>query len=161
MIFGFTPWFVKLLRFIALILSFLLFFYIKKHIQYKKWAWGVMFSILTLQIINKWKTATSLMKWLLKIFNYAAHLPSTTAHRRYSCRQLSLGCPAAHEMIHLMLLPSGPDMVHGFPLRRTQTSTLRAWGRLYNTRSLEKGFSLAEADCKYRAPLIPHLARHL
>ncbi len=36
MIFGFIPWFVKLLRFIALILSFLLFFYIQKHIQYKK-----------------------------------------------------------------------------------------------------------------------------
>ena len=35
-VFGFTPWFVKLLRFIALLLSFLLFFYIKKHLQYKK-----------------------------------------------------------------------------------------------------------------------------
>ena len=47
-----------------------------------------------------------------------------------------------------MLLPSGPDMVHGFPLRRTQTSTLRARGRPYNTCSLEKEFSLARADCK-------------
>lgn len=35
-VFGFTPWFVKLLRFIALLLSFLLFFYIKKHLQYTK-----------------------------------------------------------------------------------------------------------------------------
>lgn len=78
----------------------------------------------------------------------AVHLPSTAAHKRYSCRQLGLGDPAAHERVHLMLLPSGPDMVHGFPLRRTQTSTLRARGRPYNTDSLEKGFSLARADCK-------------
>ena len=78
----------------------------------------------------------------------AVHLPSTAAHRRYSCRQLGLGDPAAHERVHLMLLPSGPDMVHGFPLRRTQTSTLRARGRPYNTDNLEKGFSLARADCK-------------
>ena len=60
----------------------------------------------------------------------AVHLPSTAAHRRYSCRQLGLGDPAAHERVHLMLLPSGPDMVHGFPLRGTQTSTLRAKGSL-------------------------------
>ena len=78
----------------------------------------------------------------------AVHLPLTAAHKRYSCRQLGLGDPAAHEKIHLMLLPSGPDMVHGFPLRRTQTSTLRAKGRPYNTDSLGKGFSLARADCK-------------
>ena len=78
----------------------------------------------------------------------AVHLPSTAAHKRYSCRQLGLGDPAAHERVHLMLLPSGPDMVHGFPLRRTQTSTLRAKGRPYNTDNLGKGFSLARADCK-------------
>ena len=39
-------------------------------------------------------------------------------------------------------------MVRGFPLRRTQTSTLRAKGRPYNTDNLGKGFSLARADCK-------------
>ena len=78
----------------------------------------------------------------------AVHLPLAAAHKRYSCRQLGLGDPAAHEKVHLMLLPSGPDMVHGFPLRGTQTSTLRAKGRPYNTDSLEKEFSLARADCK-------------
>ncbi len=70
---------------------------------------------------------------------YAVHLPSTAAHKRYSCRWLDLGDPAAHEKFHLMLLPSGPDMVHGFPLRGTQMSTLRAKGRPYNTDGLRKG----------------------
>ena len=78
----------------------------------------------------------------------AVHLPLTAAHKRYSCRQLGLGDPAAHGKFHLMLLPSGPDMVHRLPLRGTQTSTLRARGRPYNTDSLGKGFSLARADCK-------------
>ena len=58
----------------------------------------------------------------------AVHLSLTAAHKRYSCRWLDLGDPAAHENVHLMLLPSGPDMVHGFALRRTQMSTLRARG---------------------------------
>lgn len=70
---------------------------------------------------------------------YAVHLSSTAAHKRYSCRWLDLGDPTAHEKFHLMLLPSGPDMVHGFPLRRTQMSTLRAKGRPYNTDGLRKG----------------------
>ena len=78
----------------------------------------------------------------------AVHLPLTAAHKRYSCRQLGLGDPAAHGKFYLMLLPSGPDIVHRFPLRGTQTSTLRARGRPYNTDSLGKGFSLARADCK-------------
>ena len=59
----------------------------------------------------------------------AVHLSSTAVHKRYPCRWLDLGDPAAHGMFHLMLLPSGPDMVHGIPLRRTQMSTLRARGR--------------------------------
>ena len=69
----------------------------------------------------------------------AVHLSSTAAHKRYSCRQLRLGNPAAHVRDHLMLLPSGPDMVHGRPLRRTQPSTLRAKGRPNNTDNLSIG----------------------
>ena len=78
----------------------------------------------------------------------AVHLSSTAAHKRYSCRQLKLGYPTAHGLNHLMLLPSGPDMVRGCPLRRTQPSTLRAKGRPNNTDSLRKDFNLARADCK-------------
>src|SRR5690606_18180168 len=59
-----------------------------------------------------------------------------------------------------MLLPSGPDMVHGFPLRRTQTSTLRARGRPYMRTASRRTSVLLERIASYRAPLIPHLARH-
>ena len=78
----------------------------------------------------------------------AVHLSSTAAHKRYSCRQLGLGYPAAHKWYHLMLLPSGPDMVHGYLLRRTQPSTLRARGRPNMRTASEKEFNLARADCK-------------
>ena len=91
---------------------------------------------------------------------YAVHLPPTAEHKRYSCRQLSLGDPTAHERFHLMLLPSGPDMVHGFPLRRTQTSTLRAQGRPNTRTASGRDSVLLERIASYRAPLIPHLARH-
>ena len=37
---------------------------------------------------------------------------------------LGSGYPAAHEKHRLMLLDSSPDMVHGFPLRETETSSL-------------------------------------
>ncbi len=77
------------------------------------------------------------MRWIWQV--YAVHLSSTAAHKRYSCRQLKLGYPAAHKRDHLMLLPSGPDMVRGCLLRRTQPSTLRAKGRPNNTDSLRKG----------------------
>lgn len=90
----------------------------------------------------------------------AVHLSSTAEHKRYSCRQLSLGDPTAHEKFHLMLLPSGPDMVRGFSLRRTQTSTLRARGRPNTRTALERDSVLLERIASYKAPLSPHLARH-
>ena len=34
-------------------------------------------------------------------------------HTRYSDMKLKSGWPAAHQQTRLMLLPSGPDMVHG------------------------------------------------
>ncbi len=57
-----------------------------------------------------------------------------------------------------MLLPSGPDTVRDSPLRGTRSSTppgAAASGR----RGLEGEFSPAGADCRYRAPLVPRLAR--
>ena len=91
----------------------------------------------------------------------AVHLSLTAAHKRYPCRWLDLGDPAAHEKFHLMLLPSGPDMVHGFPLRRTQTSTLRARGRPCMQTASERNSVLLERIAGYRTPLPSHLARHL
>jgi len=43
--------------------------------------------------------------------------------KRYLSSWLSLGDPTAHRNDHLLLLPSGPDRIHGFPLRRTYAST--------------------------------------
>ena len=39
-------------------------------------------------------------------------------------KQLEIGNLTAHEKIHLMLLGSPPDMVHGVSLRQTNLSTL-------------------------------------
>jgi len=101
-----------------------------------------------------------LLRTSLNGFIYAVHLPSIAEHTRYSCRQLNLGNPTAHERFHLMLLPSGPDMVHGFPLRRTQMSTPRAEGRLYIRTTSGRNSVLLERIASYKVPLFPHLARH-
>ena len=39
----------------------------------------------------------------------------------YSSAGVGEGLSAAHKNLRLLLLPSGPDKVHGIPLRRTQT----------------------------------------
>ena len=88
----------------------------------------------------------------------AAHLPSTFTHERYRHSRLHPGCPAAHEVSCLPLLSSDPDGVHKSSLRRTRTSTPLAPGCLMNE-GLGQGLSLAVADCEYRAPLTPRLAR--
>ena len=57
-----------------------------------------------------------------------------------------------------MLLPSGPDTVRDSPLRGTRSST--SPGAAASERGdLEGEFSPAGADCRYRAPLVPRLAR--
>ena len=57
-----------------------------------------------------------------------------------------------------MLLPSGPDTVHESPLRGTRPSTsLEA--AAFESGDLGREFSPAGADCRYRAPLVPRLAR--
>ena len=42
-----------------------------------------------------------------------------------SHKQLEIGKLTAHGKIHLMLLGSPPDMVHGISLRQTNLSTLQ------------------------------------
>ena len=57
-----------------------------------------------------------------------------------------------------MLLPSGPDTVHESPLRGTRSSSSRTSSALENA-DLGGEFGPARADCRYRAPLVPRLAR--
>ena len=52
---------------------------------------------------------------------------------RYAGSRLGPGCLAAHEKHRLMLLGSPPDMVHGFPLRETGSSTLLTGVRRHRT----------------------------
>ena len=57
-----------------------------------------------------------------------------------------------------MLLPSGPDTVRDSPLRGTRSST--SPGPAASERGdLGMEFSPAGADCRFRAPLVPRLAR--
>ena len=58
----------------------------------------------------------------------------------------------------LPLLPSGPGGVHRPSPRRTSPSTPLGQNRP-KTLSLEREFNPAVADCGYRAPLAPRLAR--
>jgi len=52
---------------------------------------------------------------------------------RYAGSRLGSGTLAAHEKHRLMLLGSPPDMVHGFPLRETRSSTLLTGVRQHRT----------------------------
>ena len=72
--------------------------------------------------------------------------------------RLGPGRSAAPGEQRLSLLPSGPDEVHASPLRGTRSST-----SISPPASASAGlgweFSPAGADCRYRAPLVPRLAR--
>ncbi len=72
--------------------------------------------------------------------------------------RLGPGRSAAPGDQRLSLLPSGPDEVHTSPLRGTRSST-----SISPSASASAGlgweFSPAGADCRYRAPLVPRLAR--
>ena len=66
----------------------------------------------------------------------------------------------AHEQIRLVLLYPYPDTVHGNSLHKTLRSTsLTECGlpRAYP----KEAFGSAVADCRYRAPLTPHLAQQI
>src|SRR5918911_3855384 len=72
--------------------------------------------------------------------------------------RLGPGRSAAPDEDRLVLLPSGPDTVRESPLRGTRPSTSLEASALEDG-GLGRGFSPAGADCRYRAPLVPRLAR--
>jgi hypothetical protein len=76
-------------------------------------------------------------------------------------RQLLPGLSAAPETNHLPLLPSGPDGVRSVSPRRARLSTLTYREQSPRDLDLEREFNPAIADCGYRAPLAPRLARPL
>ena len=80
--------------------------------------------------------------------------PAPTRHER-----LGPGRSAAPGEDRLVLLPSGPDTVRESPLRGTRSSTSLV-AAAFEDGDLGRGFSPAGADCRYRAPLVPRLARH-
>ena len=53
-------------------------------------------------------------------------------YARYAGSRLRTGTLTAHEKHRLMLLGSPPDMVHGFPLRKTESSLLLTGVRRYS-----------------------------
>jgi hypothetical protein len=59
----------------------------------------------------------------------------------------------------LALLPPGPDAVRTLPVRGTWSSTLANASPTSNLYPLGKGFGPAGADCGFREPLAPRLAR--
>lgn len=61
----------------------------------------------------------------------AARLTSTLPPGRYPDSKLKPSLPAAHKVVHLPLLPPGPDGVHESLLRRTRFSTPHTRGRLH------------------------------
>ena len=65
---------------------------------------------------------------------------------------------AAHARDCLPLLPSGPGGVHSLSSHEAHSSTLRFSSGPTNA-GRGKRFGSAEADCRYRAPLSPRLAR--
>ena len=88
------------------------------------------------------------------------HPLSISAFRLSAVSRLGSGDPAAPENDYLPLLPSGPDGVRRFSPRRTRSSTPLS-RRSPTMPDLEREFNPAVADCGYRAPLVPRLARPL
>src|SRR3990172_7574743 len=92
-----------------------------------------------------------------------AELPCTLRRparpRAHHHARLGPGRSAAPGEGRLVLLPSGPDTVRGSPLRGTRPSTSRM-AAAFESGDLGREFSPAGADCRYRAPLVPRLARH-
>ena len=80
------------------------------------------------------------------------------AVRRIVVRSSGSGAPAAPAGDRLRLLPSGPDLVHEPPPRGTRAIDAPDSGA-NRAKSLKGEFSPARADCGYRAPLPPRLAR--
>src|SRR5438876_886917 len=88
----------------------------------------------------------------------AVHPPSTCGRPALPARSARTRPTAAPAEDRLPLLPSGSDGVHGSSSRGTRPST--PFGSTASERrGLGRGFSPAGADCRYRAPLVPRLAR--
>ena len=68
-------------------------------------------------------------------------LPGVT--QAASSTQVALGRP---EQIRLLLLPSGPDRVHGSPSHRTQVSSPLIWGSSPQDTPSKKAFGPPVAD---------------
>lgn len=88
-----------------------------------------------------------------------AHPPSRVHSVRCRRRSLGPGCSAAPERLRLALLPPGPDAVRRLPSRGTWPSTLTCASPYLEYCPLEREFSPAVADCGFREPLAPRLAR--
>lgn len=93
-------------------------------------------------------------------FVKVVHPASSFCSRRIVKRQLPPGGPAAHEPDRLPLLPSGPDGVR----RRSVAQDLAINAAFFTTQTENRKpqtweFDPAIADCGYRAPLPPRLAR--
>ena len=86
------------------------------------------------------------------------HPPSMWALRLASASQLRPGEPAAPGIAYLPLLSSDPDGVRRFPPRKTRSSTPLDESSPTGS-NLGQEFNPAVADCGYRAPLAPRLAR--
>ena len=69
------------------------------------------------------------------------------------------GNPATPAGDRLRLLPSGPDLVHGSTSYGTRAIDTVLGAATPRASPLGRGFGLARADCEYRAPLPPRLAR--
>ena len=78
----------------------------------------------------------------------------------YPDRWLLQSFPVAHATVRLMLLRSRPDMVHSATLHGTLLSTLLICSKPPKARP-QTAFSPAVADCRFRAPLAPHLAQYV
>ena len=91
----------------------------------------------------------------------ADRAPSVEAGTRgaASVSRLRSGAPLAPEGGRLRLLPSGPDLVHGSSSPRDRTIDAAHRALTPGPEPLGRGFSPARADCGYRAPLAPRLAR--
>ena len=80
--------------------------------------------------------------------------------KRYPENRLNPGTLTAPGRFCLVLLRSRPDTVHRFPSRKTQISTSLLRGCFANKHPL-RNITPAIADCRYKAPLAPRLARNV
>src|SRR3970282_1327434 len=87
-------------------------------------------------------------------------LRRSTSPRAHPVGRLGPGRSAAPDEHRLVLLPSGPDTVRESSLRGTRSSTPLE-GAAFGDGDLGRGFGPAGADCRFRAPLVPRLARPL